>query len=115
MKKNIMMFVSIVMILICAFVITSCRVPGPDIGYPSVHYLTETQDTREANLYWDYENRAKPFTVSIKKSTDAEYEDIETVEVPPVARELDKGVTYNWKVEGGNGSTGGEWSFTVPE
>jgi hypothetical protein len=32
-----------------------------------------------------------------------------------VARELDKGVTYNWKVEGGNGSTGGEWSFTVPE
>ncbi|MFW6262667.1 MAG: hypothetical protein ACOC34_01410 [Thermotogota bacterium] len=112
MKKKILMFVSIVMILASAFVITSCRVPGPDISYPSVHYVTHT----EINLYWDYENRAKPFTVLFKESTDAEFTEIATnLQAPPVDREVESGKTYNWKVEGGNGSTGGEWTFTVPE
>ncbi len=111
MKRNILMFLSIVMILTSAFVITSCRVPGPDIGYPSVHYINDT----EVNLYWDYENRAKPFTVSFKESTDADYIVIATdLETPPVARIVESGKTYEWKVTGGNGSTGGEWSFTVP-
>ena len=111
MKRNILIFASIVMILASAFVITSCRVPGPDLGYPSVHYVTDTR----INLYWDYENRAKPFTVSIKESTEAVYTVIETdLQVPPAAYDVESGKTYDWKVDGGNGSTGGEWTFTVP-
>ena len=111
MKRNILIFASIIMIFASAFVITSCRVPGPDIEYPSVHYVTETR----VNLYWDYENRAKPFTVSIKESTEVVYTVIETdLQVPPAGYDVESGKTYNWKVDGGNGSTGGEWTFTVP-
>lgn len=106
-----MMFLSIVLVFASAFVITSCRIPGPDIGYPSVHYI----DGDTVNLYWDYENRAVPFTVSIKESGQAEFTVVATnLQAPPVNREVVSGTTYNWKVEGGNGSTGGEWSFTVP-
>ena len=111
MKRNMMMFLLMVLVFVSAFVITSCRVPGSDIGYPSVHYVNKTR----VNLYWDYENRAKPFTVSFKEGSATEYTVIATdLQAPPVIREVERGMTYNWKVEGGNGSTGGEWSFTVP-
>ncbi|MEA1882987.1 MAG: hypothetical protein U9N62_00505 [Thermotogota bacterium] len=111
MKRNIIVFASIVVILASAFVITSCRVPGPDIGYPSVHYLTDT----EVHLYWDYENQARPFTVYFKESDAVEYTVVATnLQAPPVNRDVESGKTYDWKIEGGNGSTGGSWSFTVP-
>jgi len=111
MKRNILMILSIVIIFTSAFVITSCRVPGPDIGYPSVHFVTGTQ----VNLYWDYQNRAKPFTVSFKESTETEYTVVATnLQAPPAVRDVEEGKAYDWKVEGGNGSTGGDWSFTVP-
>jgi len=110
MKKKFVIFLAIVMIVASAFVITSCRVPGPDIAYPSVHYITDTR----VNLYWDYETRAKPFTVYFKEKGAAEYQVIATdLQVPPVGRDVEAGKTYNWKVEGGNGSTGGEWEFQV--
>jgi hypothetical protein len=110
MKKNIMMFVSIVMILICAFVITSCRVPGPGIAYQSVQYVSDT----EVKLYWDYENRAKPFKVSIRRVSNPTFTVVATnLEAPPVTRTVVRGRTYVWRVTGANGDTA-KMTFTVP-
>lgn len=111
MKKRVLLVLSVALIIVSAFVITSCKVPGPDISYPSVHYLTDTT----VSFYWDYQVRAQPFNVFIKESTEQEYIQIATdLQTPPCSQIVESGKTYDWKVEGANGSTGGAWTFTVP-
>jgi len=111
MKKQVLLILVIVLIVISAFVFTSCKTAGPDISFPSVHYLTDTK----VNFYWDYQARAQPFNVFIKESTQQEYTQIATdLQTPPCSKIVESGKTYDWKVETANGSTGGPWSFTVP-